>query len=62
MKAWEKGLIYEFAIPLKELRPLKVKPGATARFNFIVNDDDGGGHKWIGITPGIRRAEIAAII
>ena len=54
VKRWEKGLIYEFAIPLKELYPLQVTPGATVRFNFIVNDDDGGGRaKWIGITPGI---------
>jgi len=54
VKGWEKGLIYEFVIPLKELYPLQVTPGATVRFNFIVNDDDGGGRaKWIGITPGI---------
>jgi hypothetical protein len=47
-------MIYEFGIPIKELYPLQVRPGATVRFNFIVNDDDGGGRaKWIGITPGI---------
>ncbi|MBM4084731.1 MAG: hypothetical protein FJ272_08075, partial [Planctomycetes bacterium] len=54
VKKWEKGLIYEFAMPIRELYPLQAKPGATVRFNFIVNDDDGGGRaKWIGITPGI---------
>ena len=31
-----------------------MKASASARFNLIVNDDDGAGrYMWIGITPGI---------
>ncbi len=45
---------YFAAIPWDELAPLTPLNGRIFGFNFIVNDNDGGGRGyWLGLTPGI---------
>lgn len=51
---WEKGLIFEFKVPLKQLHPLKAVEGMAVRFNIVLDDNDGQGRKcWLGITRGL---------
>jgi hypothetical protein len=46
--------IYQAAIPLSELAPLKPKPGKTVGFALVLNDDDGQGRKgWLEWNTGV---------
>jgi hypothetical protein len=48
------GVAYQVAFPWREIAPLAATKGRIFAFNFIANDNDGGGRRfWCGLTPGI---------
>ncbi|MGI5922701.1 MAG: sugar-binding protein [Lentisphaeria bacterium] len=50
------GIIYELRIPINELYPLDGKESEFA-FNFLINDDDGHGRKYIEWAGGIGKTK-----
>ena len=54
--------VYEAAIPLSELAPLKPEAGKTVGFSMVVNDDDGNGRKsWLEWSSGIGREKLPSL-
>ena len=51
--AYAKRLLDGF-FPAAALAPMPIAPGATLRFNALLNDNDGGGRRgWLELSPGI---------
>ena len=54
MRKTADGMVYEIRIPLRELYPLSGKEDEIG-FNFLINDNDGNGRKYIEWAGGIGK-------